>query len=126
MLAQWPQLENEVLYVDDDAITNFTSIQNIIRSIRNARAEYNVEAGKKISVIIQCNRPAFREQLSSEKSIISLLARVDSDTFTVSDFEVPLTAQKCVHLVIEDGIEAYIPMTSFLDRDKVSYFHDLY
>jgi valyl-tRNA synthetase len=52
MLADWPEMEGEVLVTDAAAVSAFECFQALTRSIRNARAEYNVEPGKRISAVI--------------------------------------------------------------------------
>ena len=50
MIADWPPIDDDApLVTDDDAIATFECFQALTHSIRNARAEYNVEQGKKIA-----------------------------------------------------------------------------
>jgi len=53
MISDWPQQGSTLLPSDTTAIAGFKSIQSLVRAIRNARAEYNVEAGKKIGALIR-------------------------------------------------------------------------
>lgn len=47
MLADWPQMDDsQPLITSDEAVSTFECFQALTRSIRNARAEYNVEPGK--------------------------------------------------------------------------------
>lgn len=47
--AQWPTKAGAV---DSDAVQQFEALQAVVRSIRNARAEYGVELGRKIPATI--------------------------------------------------------------------------
>lgn len=57
MLANWPQMGDSQLVMSDEAVSSFECFQALTRSIRNARAEYNVEQGKKISATIVARGP---------------------------------------------------------------------
>jgi valyl-tRNA synthetase len=48
MLADWPMMEGEVLPKGGEGARKFELFQALVRSIRNARAEYNVDQGKKV------------------------------------------------------------------------------
>jgi valyl-tRNA synthetase len=44
MVATWPLMkDNNAMYSDVNAISSFNSLQELVRSIRNVRAEYNVQ-----------------------------------------------------------------------------------
>jgi len=53
MLSDWPQMDDQTpLVTSDEAVSTFECFQAVTRSIRNARAEYNVEQGKRISAML--------------------------------------------------------------------------
>jgi len=118
MVSSWPQIENEQLHIDKLAVDSVGIIQNIIRAVRNARSEYNVEAGKKVSAFLRCADAQLLNRITEEKSIISLLARIDEGKFYLQNFDSKESVEKCAHLVIQDGIEVFLPLLSFLDKDK--------
>lgn len=122
MLADWPQMNDEVpLVTDREAIENFESFQALTRSIRNARAEYNVEQGKKISATIIASG-ALREKIQDEVKSLVLLAKLDPEQVTVLEAgsEQAKEAMKIesVQLVIQDGVEAYLPLAGLIDPEK--------
>ena len=49
IVAAWPSKEGAV---DAAAVQQFEALQAVVRSIRNARAEYGVELGRKIPATI--------------------------------------------------------------------------
>lgn len=49
MIANWPLIDEMQLTVDAESVSNFKSFQALVRSVRNARAEYKVENNKKIA-----------------------------------------------------------------------------
>lgn len=55
--------------VCDTAIAHYEALQGIVRSIRNARAEYNVETGKKIGAVIVVENEQERAALESELQV---------------------------------------------------------
>lgn len=120
MIAPWPRDDGaENLHVDSSALTSFGSIQTLIRSIRMARAEYNVEPGKKIAAFVRVNAN-LQPHLDAERATIALLGRVDDAQLQVvsADAELPASLGQCVHLVVEDGLEAFLPMAALVDRAK--------
>lgn len=70
------------------AEAGFGSLQGLVRGIRNARAEYNVEAGRKIAALIRLSSSSpsatvFGELLSTEGSAMAMLARLDDKLLQV-------------------------------------------
>jgi valyl-tRNA synthetase len=122
MLADWPQMsDSEPLVTSDDAVTTFECFQALTRSIRNARAEYNVEPGKKISAVVVAPS-GLKEELEKElKSLVSL-AKLDPEQVAVyesgSEEARAATADESVQLVVQDGVEAYLPLSGLIDPEK--------
>jgi len=120
MISQWPQLDDETLAVDESAIRSFEALQALVRSIRNARAEYNVDPGKKIEVLLRL-RPDIKSLIEEERVMFALLARVDDTLLQVLESihtEVPQSAGPCVHLIVDDGVEAFLPQSRLIDKEK--------
>lgn len=122
MLADWPQMNDDVpLVTDRTAVESFESFQALTRSIRNARAEYNVEQGKKISATIIASG-ALRTEIQMELKSLVLLAKLDPDRVTVleggSDEAKEASKVESVQLVIQDGVEAYLPLAGLIDPEK--------
>jgi valyl-tRNA synthetase len=112
MLADWPQMDNDTpLLREEDAFATFKCFQALTRSIHNARAEYNVEQGKKIGATV----------VAEMKSLV-LLAKLDPDRVSVleagSDGAKGATAGNSVQLVVQDGVEAYLPLSGPIDVEK--------
>lgn len=122
MLADWPQMDDgSPLVTDDAAVSTFESFQALTRSIRNARAEYNVEPGKKISAVVVSSGDL---KLEIEKEIKSLvaLARLDPEQVSVceagSDEAKAAAAEDSVQVVVQDGVEVYLPLSGLIDPVK--------
>lgn len=122
MLADWPQMNDDVpLLVDKDAIATFECFQALTRSIRNARAEYNVEQGKKISATIAASGH-LKEAIEAELKSLIMLAKLDPDQVAVvesgSDEAKAIASADTAQLVVQEGVEAYLPLSGLVDVEK--------
>ncbi len=122
MLADWPQMDDSVPLVrDENAIATFECFQALTRSIRNARAEYNVEQGKKIGATVVASGH-LKDAIEAEIKSLVLLAKLDPDQVAVleagSDEAKDAAAGDSVQLVVQDGVEAYLPLSGLIDIEK--------
>jgi len=122
MLADWPQMDDDIpLVTDANAVNTFECFQALTRSIRNARAEYNVEQGKKISATIIASG-SLKKEIEAELKSLVLLAKLDPDQVAVfeagSEEAKAAAAVESVQLVVQDGIEAYLPLAGLIDPVK--------
>lgn len=122
MLATWPQLnDDEPLVTNKSAVNQFESFQTLTRKIRNARAEYNVEQGKRISAVVVADGEMLQMIRKEAKSLVAL-ARLDPDQLSIVEAgsEKAKTAMEedSVQLVGQDGVEAYLPLSGLIDPVK--------
>ena len=118
MTSHWPQEELEVLPVDEAAVAKFGSMQALVRAVRNARAEYNVEPAKKIAAYI-VGSADMRVLLQAERAAISLLGRIDDAQLQIVSADLlPAAMGQTVHLIVEDGLEVFLPMAALVDSAK--------
>lgn len=121
MLSDWPQMGDSSLVTDKDAVATFECFQALIRSIRNARAEYNVEQGKKISATIVASGH-LKEAIEAEVKSLVMLAKLDPDQVAIvesgSDEAKAAAAGDSAQLFVQDGIEAYLPLSGLIDVEK--------
>ena len=84
IVAKWPE-PSESEGWEDDSVQRFGQIQDVIRSIRNARAEKNVKPSKKLGAVFvnRNNASLYRDYLP----MISTLSGTDLDQTFVSDTE---------------------------------------
>ena len=120
MLAEWPLMATAAaLPVDAAAVADFESIRSVVRSVRNARAEYNVEAGKKIAAVVRIASPHLRAQLSSERAALCLLAKIDDAQLLIETPSASSTPPAgAVHLVVQEGLEIFLPTSGMVDYAK--------
>jgi valyl-tRNA synthetase len=122
MLADWPQMDDTVpLVASVEAVTTFECFQALTRSIRNARAEYNVELGKKISAVIVAPEYLTIAIEGELRSLVSL-ARLDPASTSVyvagSEGARAASSDDSVQLIVQDGIEVYLPLSGLIDPEK--------
>ena len=122
MLADWPQMDDGTpLVTDEAAVGTFECFQALTRSIRNARAEYNVEPGKRISAVVVATGDLKTELEKELKSLVAL-AKLDADQVTIveggSEEAKAATSEEGVLLVVQDGVEAFLPLSGLIDPVK--------
>jgi len=121
MLSDWPQMGDSPLLTSDEAVSQFECFQALTRSIRNARAEYNVEPGKRISAVIVASGDLLGALEKEMKSLVAL-AKLDPDHVAIYEAGSPealaATEEESVQLVVQDGVEAYLPLSGLIDPEK--------
>ncbi len=107
IIAPWPEPGE----VDEAAEEEMGRIMEIVRAIRNARAEYEVEPGRCIEALIAAGDK--HDLLAAQKKILITLARLDADKLKLAHtlFDKPSQA---LALVV-GGIEIYLPLAGMVD-----------
>eukprot|EP00178_Gracilaria_changii_P026893 TRINITY_DN831_c0_g1_i1.p1 TRINITY_DN831_c0_g1~~TRINITY_DN831_c0_g1_i1.p1 ORF type:complete len:996 (-),score=143.99 TRINITY_DN831_c0_g1_i1:4264-7251(-) len=110
--------------VDYEAIRRFEKLQSLVRCIRNARAEYQVDHGRRIPLTIRTDALTALD-VDEERGMLSLLTKVDPArcTIEVTDNQTTSSSQNgtgdnALHLYVSDNLEAIIPMRDMIDFDK--------
>ncbi len=109
MLTAWPK-EDDIPIFPKEASTMET-LMEVVRSIRNLRAERKVPIAQKIEVRLVVPNPA--DFGSADQLMMKL---VGAEKITVSS-ERGETLKTDIHLVCE-GAEAFIPLASLVDLDE--------
>ncbi|CAM8976123.1 unnamed protein product [Rhodiola kirilowii] len=110
IVTSWPKTG---LLKNVTSIKKFENLQALTRSIRNARAEYSVEPAKRISASIVAS-PDVVQYISKEKEVLSLLSRLELQNVIFTDSP-PADANQSVHIVVGEGLEAYLPLADMVD-----------
>eukprot|EP00466_Bigelowiella_natans_P017353 jgi/Bigna1/45073/e_gw1.110.36.1 len=121
MVASWPSVEGmAALPRSSSAEEKFGLLQDIVNSVRSARAEYKVEPGKKIGASILISDKDGLEAIQQEQSVLAFIARIEESNLAIQGFEdyKPLSEGKSVKLVIRDGVEAHLPLNQLVDAEK--------
>jgi valyl-tRNA synthetase len=111
MIADYP-VEDVSVY-DERAERAMDCIIEVIRSIRNARAEYNVESGKWVEAHVFSGELA--QVINSYSGAIQTLARAKPVTVSEGKAE-SVTEKNALRLVLKDA-EVVIPMESMVDLE---------
>ena len=109
MLAKYPEYKRNHNFVED--FEKFEAIKEIIRSVRNLRAEMDVPVSKKLNLYVVSSNEIY---VAMNESYIKKLANVETVSFVVSKSEV---TEKSVSIVTS-GTEVYIPLGELVDVDK--------
>ncbi|KAL5544442.1 hypothetical protein UlMin_008226 [Ulmus minor] len=110
IVSPWPQTS---LPRDSNLIKKFENLQALTRAIRNARAEYSVAPAKRISAFVVANEDVL-QYISKEKEVLALLSRLDLQNVRFTNSP-PGNADQSVHLVADEGLEAYLPLADMVD-----------
>jgi valyl-tRNA synthetase len=116
--ASWPSTHG---FIDEEAIESFSAFQSTIRSIRNARAEYEVEPGKKIEASVVTSSPQLCAYFAQERQSLALLAKLDGEKLTIKEGLVQKESHadsKQIELVVKEGLEVILPLAGLFDPAK--------
>ena len=107
IVARWPQAGA----VDQEALDQFGHLQELVRSIRNARSENKVEQGRRIPATIVAGERA--GWLSAQRPLLLALGRLD-DTHVRIVPTIPEKPRQAIALVV-GGTEVYLPLEGLVD-----------
>jgi valyl-tRNA synthetase len=112
MVSQFPEPRPAETW-EESTVADFTILQEVVRSIRNLRAEKKVAPGKRIPAILAAGEklPIFQAQTVA----LSSLAFIDPAAFTLAA-SLPEKPQGAVGLVVS-GVEIYLPLAGLVDAE---------
>jgi valyl-tRNA synthetase len=111
IIARWPE-PREPEGWEESKIADFTLVQEIIRSIRNLRAEKNAPMSKKLAATIVGG--AKTELLKSQAEVIAALAGLDFSLLSVLS-SLQAKPEGAVTLVV-GAVEIHIPLAGMVDE----------
>jgi len=109
MLCAWPKAPDTLRFETEEA--SMETMKDVVRAIRNVRAERKVPVGLKITAKVVVPDP---ESFGAVSKLLMKLINAESVVVTSERGDVQKTD---VHLVC-DGAEAYIPLASLVDLDE--------
>ncbi len=109
IVAPYPEADTSAL--DPQAEADFGLVMELIRAIRNARAERRVDPSRWIEAIVVAGRHA--QMLRSQAEVLSRLARVDVARLQIVE-ELRERPAEAVSLVVGE-VEAYLPLAGLVD-----------
>jgi valyl-tRNA synthetase len=110
IVAEWPRPRPE--WEDAAAEAAMEELQAVVGAVRNIRAEYGVQPGKRVPLRLSTTGDAARQALDASARAIRDLARVDELAFGAADGQVGATA------VLRSGTEVFVPLAGVIDLDR--------
>ena len=112
IVAQWP----ETMAMDGweaDAVSEFTLIQEMVREIRNIRAEYKVQPGHKVACTISAGEKM--AAMEAQRQTFVSLAGIDPEAFGI--VEKPLTPTDDTITLVVTPLEITLPLAGLVDAE---------
>lgn len=110
-VAGWPTAKEEWIFTDAEAEMNL--LTEVIRSVRNIRAEVNVPMSKKIELLIKPNDALALERLKRGEDYITRFC--NPERLEISDQLT--TPEKAMSSVIT-GAELFLPLAGLIDLEQ--------
>ena len=111
MLSAWPRKREEFSFPKE--AEEMEAVMELIRSIRNVRAEMNVPPAKRIHALLIA-RPGMKDVFADAGAYVNKLAGVETLEFRESKQGIPSNAVA----VVSPAAEAYIPLAELVDLEK--------
>ncbi len=112
MISDWPIYADGVLHAEEER--TFVTAMDIIRGIRNIRAEMNIPTGRKAKAILVTRNPALVAAFATEEINFKRLAilsgiQIQGDRTGIDDTAVS---------IVVDGAEIFLPLADLVDLEK--------
>ncbi len=111
IIAPWPTLDRARF--DADAERDMGLTMDLIRAIRNIRAEYKVDPSRQVAAFIEAGDAA--PMLEAQKGSFARLANLDLDELTITARLESQPEQAAAATV--GGVTAYLPLAGMVDLD---------
>lgn len=111
MLAAWPQFDES--FHANDAVKEMTLLMDIIRSIRNIRAEVNVPMSKKVELLIKPSNGQAELIMTTNKHYIERFCNTSSLTIDRS-----LKSPEQTMSAVVTGAELYLPLAGLINIEQ--------
>ncbi len=111
IVARWPEPNPEL--VDREAEQDMALLMELIRGIRNRRAEYRVTPGQPIPAMVAS--PEAHGVLEEQRELLCALARVDPERLTI---EKSMEAPEQAATIVVGKTTCYLPLAEIVDLDE--------
>lgn len=111
MSASWPTADSQLF--DEEAVRDMELIQEVIRSVRNTRAEMNVPPSKAVPVSLKPSNSQASERLERGRDYIVRFGNPDTLTIDAA-LEAP---EKSISHVLS-GAEIFLPLEGLINVDE--------
>lgn len=110
IIAPWPVFKEEEY--DESSIQMMEKAMELIRAIRNTRAEMNVPPSKKAKVLIDAEEETLKSLEKAQKYILTLASASEVEFIAKGE-----KVEDALSIVI-DGAKIYIPLAEIIDIEK--------
>lgn len=111
VISSWPEVISD--FENNKAIKDFEIIQDLIKSVRNIRAEYNVAPSKEIDVLIKTSNSEITKLLNDNLEILNKF--VNPLNLTINE-EIAIETE-VISVALTD-LEIYLPLGSLVDINQ--------
>jgi valyl-tRNA synthetase len=108
-VAAWPGPDDRA--ADPEALARFGWLQELVRAVRSIRAEYGVQPGQTVRIVLGQPSPLARAALGADRATVLRLAKADR----VEVGSGGSTGQAAGHAVLSDGTEVAVPLGELID-----------
>ncbi len=114
IIASWPEILPEE-GGEETAIKDFERLRELVRAIRNLRAEKGVQPTQRLAAVLVTGERLY-ETLQEEKSTFAALARLDEARLTI---HAHLDTKPEKHVALVEGeLEVYLPLADLVNREE--------
>ncbi|MBO8172532.1 MAG: valine--tRNA ligase [Bacillaceae bacterium] len=111
VVAEWP--ENRGEYHFPDAVRKMTLLMDVIKNVRNIRAEVNVPMSKKIQLIIRPDNEQIEEDLQQGKEYLERFCNPEK-----LEIDMKLSTPDKAMSAVVSGAELFLPLAGLIDIDQ--------
>ncbi len=109
IVAPWPETREKEGW-EDAKVADFSLLQEVVRSIRNLRAEKNIKPGQKLAATLASEKA---DLLRKQRAMLARLAGLDADALQIAD---ALPEKPEGHIALVAGpVEIYLPLAGLVD-----------
>ncbi len=109
MTSRWPAPAG---LADASAEADFGRLQEMIRAVRNARSEYNVEPGRRVAALIAAGE--YTGLVTENAALLVSQAKIEGESLQIAA-DLPAPA-KAVALAV-GGVTVYLPLAGLVDME---------
>ncbi|MBC7252326.1 MAG: class I tRNA ligase family protein, partial [Anaerolineae bacterium] len=109
MVAPWPEVEEQ--WLDEEAEAAAELLMEIVRAIRNARAEFGVQPKQRIAAVMAAGK--HYDLLHEQREVLLSLARLDEQKLQIAAQLTDVPTQALTLVV--GGVTIYLPLAGMID-----------
>ena len=110
MVSPWPKADTR--YINEEAEQQMEMLMELVRAIRNIRAEAGVEPGRKVEAVVAAD-PKRAQVIQTNQTAVMTLAGLGKLDFQEEDAEPPAKALSAV----AGGVQVFLPLAGLVDLE---------